>query len=210
MTHLFIDIETYRCTDPSLLEIVTAGIEAPSNYKSEDAIAAHKAKATEEKIAATVFDGSYGRVICACVAIDNAAPFTCAHPVERDLLADLFGELEHVQWPTYCGHNVTWDLRFLLKRATVHGVRPPAHFVAAARAKPWGKEVIDTIQLWDDQKRISLHALCTVLGVPTPKGDMDGSKVGAAYEAGEMARIAEYCSADVRAVRECYNRMMFA
>jgi 3'-5' exonuclease len=209
--NITLDIETYRCTDPDLLAIVVGEIEAPDNYKNEEAIAKHIAKVSATRAAATALDGAYGRVICACYTIDNDPGVTCiVEDDESGILRNLFSAIADLRMPLYVGHNIGWDLKFLLKRAIVHRVAPPAHFIQAARAKPWSKEVMDTMTLWDDKNRISLHALCKVLGVATSKGDLDGSKVGAAYEAGELARIVEYCCADVRATRECYNRMLFA
>lgn len=209
--NIVLDIETYRCTNPDLLSIVTAEIEPPNNYKNDEAIAAYKARVAAQRAEATALDGSYGKVICVCYAIDNEPTVhTFVDPDEKSLLSGLFAALSSQKFPLYVGHNITWDLKFLLKRAIIHRVTPPAHFIQAGRSKPWSKEVFDTMAAWDDKNRISLHALCKVLGVPTSKGDLDGSKVGAAYEAGEIARIAEYCAADVRATRECYNRMLFA
>ena len=209
--NIVLDIETYKCVDPELIALLTAEIEAPDNYRNEDVIANHKAKAAAKRIDATALDGAYGRVICACYTLDNEPTVHAfVDSDEKSLLAVLFAALSAQKFPLYVGHNITWDLKFLLKRAIVHRVTPPSHFIQAARAKPWGKEVFDTMNAWDDKNRISLHALCKVLGVATPKGDLGGGKVGAAYEAGEIARIVEYCIADVRATRECYNRILFS
>ena len=60
------------------------------------------------------------------------------------------------------------------------------------------------------ERRISLDKLCKVLGIDSPKGEMDGSKVGDYFRAGRIAEIAAYCRADVAAVRQVHRRMIFA
>ena len=109
------------------------------------------------------------------------------------------------------GHNVSWDLRFLLQRSIVNQVRPPHHLMAAMQAKPWGETIRDTMLMWNPEreKRIKLDTLCKVLGVPTPKVDFDGSKVYDAYKAGEFEKIATYCAADVEATRAVFKRLAF-
>jgi predicted PolB exonuclease-like 3'-5' exonuclease len=60
------------------------------------------------------------------------------------------------------------------------------------------------------EKRVSLDRLCKILGVPTSKGDMDGSKVAETAAAGEWDKIARYCEGDVIATRACYLKMAAA
>ena len=85
----------------------------------------------------------------------------------------------------FVGHNITgFDLPFLKKRSIILGICPPS--VIPFAAKPWDKSVFDTMIQWDGDrdKRISLpDKLCKVLGIESPKGDMDGSKVGEYFRA---------------------------
>ena len=76
-------------------------------------------------------------------------------------------------------------------------------------AKPWDKCLLDTMTLWHPLNKIKFDRLCKILGVPSPKTDMDGSKVYEAWKAGQIERIAEYCRGDVEAVRECERRIGF-
>lgn len=55
--------------------------------------------------------------------------------------------------------------------------------------------------------RVSLDALCRALSVPTPKGDLDGSQVYDAWQAGEVERIAAYNLRDAAATAECWHRI---
>jgi 3'-5' exonuclease len=112
-----------------------------------------------------------------------------------------------------CGHNVSaFDLRFLVQRFTVHGIRPPAIISRAASAKPWESDkVFDTMTQWAGVgNRVSLEKLCLAFGINSPKTDLDGSKVAAAVAAGRLDDVATYCAGDVEAVRKVFNRLTFA
>jgi len=66
------------------------------------------------------------------------------------------------------------------------------------------------MQLWrfgDYKNYTSLNLLAACLGVPSPKGDIDGSKVGEVYwgEKG-IDRIAAYCQKDVVTVAQILLR----
>ncbi|MDX1409568.1 MAG: 3'-5' exonuclease, partial [Saprospiraceae bacterium] len=48
----------------------------------------------------------------------------------------------------------------------------------------------------------------TILGVPTPKDDIDGSEVGRVYwEENDLARIITYCEKDVATVAQVLLRL---
>jgi predicted PolB exonuclease-like 3'-5' exonuclease len=133
---------------------------------------------------------------------------------EADLLTDFmrFLNLAHLDMNTvFVGHNISsFDLRFLMQRCIINNVKMNPVLKLACQAKAWDKLIGDTMLIWnpDRDRRISLDRLCKALGVKTSKGDMDGSKVYETYLAGDLTKIADYCREDVRAVRECYNRMI--
>ena len=67
--------------------------------------------------------------------------------------------------------------------------------------KPWEIPFIDTMRIWkfgDYRNQTSLHLLCTVLNIPTPKKNMEGSEVATVYwHDNNLERIKEYCQKDV-------------
>jgi len=77
--------------------------------------------------------------------------------------------------------------------------------------KPWEVNHIDTLDLWkfgDFKHYTSLHLLASILNIPTPKDDIDGSMVGSVYwNDHNLDRIATYCSKDVVAVAQIIMRM---
>lgn len=101
----------------------------------------------------------------------------------------------------FAGHNIReFDIPFICRRLLINQMELPP-YLQLHGAKPWEKDMVDTLQWWkfgDYKNYISLNLLAHVLQVPTSKGDMDGSKVRTVYyEEHDIARIAAYCEKDV-------------
>ena len=77
--------------------------------------------------------------------------------------------------------------------------------------KPWEVNHYDTLELWkfgDYKSFTSLNLLAHVLGVPTPKDDIDGSMVWEVYwKEKNLERIVTYCQKDVVTVAQILLRM---
>jgi predicted PolB exonuclease-like 3'-5' exonuclease len=77
--------------------------------------------------------------------------------------------------------------------------------------KPWEVPHLDTLELWkfgDYKHFTSLKLLTKVLGVPSPKDDIDGSEVARVfYEEKDIDRIITYCEKDVIAVAQIFLRL---
>ena len=104
----------------------------------------------------------------------------------------------------FTGHNIKeFDIPFLCRRILVNNISIPDCFNFQAM-KPWDVPVLDTLHLWrfgDYKHYTSLKLLAATLGVPSPKDDIDGSKVGEVYWAEkDLPRIALYCQKDVATV----------
>lgn len=76
--------------------------------------------------------------------------------------------------------------------------------------KPWEVPHLDTLELWkfgDFKHFTSLKLLTKVLGVPSPKDDIDGSEVARVfYIENDIDRIITYCEKDVIAVAQIFLR----
>ncbi|HZH67673.1 MAG TPA: ribonuclease H-like domain-containing protein [Chitinophagales bacterium] len=108
-----------------------------------------------------------------------------------------------------CGHNVReFDLPYICRRLVVHGMISnfPPFFMKIQMAKPWEltSMILDTLDTWrfgDYKNYISLKLYTHVLGIPSPKDDIDGSEVGKVYyEDNDLNRIRIYCEKDVVSV----------
>lgn len=238
MTALYLDIETIPTQRDDVRDYLSGSlrddllqameaVRAPANYKDADKIAeycAEKKKALQDsfaqdlqkKIEATGLDGSFGHVFCIGWAFDGFDAQTVYGTSEHAVLNE-FSRLATVRpseqhSTTVIGHNVSaFDLRFLTQRFIVNGIRPPMVIARAAAAKPWESEkVFDTMVQWAGVgNRISLDKLCLALSIPSPKGDLDGSKVWQYVQDGRHEEIALYCERDVEATRAVHRRMTF-
>ena len=104
----------------------------------------------------------------------------------------------------FTGHNIKeFDMPFLSRRMLVNNIIIPS-YIDFQNMKPWDTPVLDTLHLWrfgDYKHYTSLKLLAATLGVPSPKDDIDGSKVGAVFWAEKnLERIALYCGKDVATV----------
>ncbi len=106
----------------------------------------------------------------------------------------------------FAGHNIKeFDIPFICRRSVIHQLSLPQPLQLHG-FKPWEMPMLDTLQLWrfgDFKHYISLKLLTAVMGIDTPKDDIDGSMVGKVYwEEKDLERIAAYCQKDVLAVAQ--------
>lgn len=220
--HLFIDIETIPAQRKDICDYVAASVKPPATMKLEATInkwnEESRPEAIQEAIYKTGLDGAFGQVCCIGVeGFGNTAVFFGLDEKANlknfnQWLSDTVHHSDEMQ-TTIVGHNVAaFDLRFLLQRYIVNGIRPHMIIHRAAQAKPWEQEkVYDTmIQFAGVGSRISLEKLCLALSIDSPKSEIDGSKVWEYVQAGKIDEVAEYCMRDVAATRAVFERMTFA
>jgi len=236
--NIFLDIETLPTANPSVILEITEGVNEqighdicavrpPSNYGPEaaakwmvekgqpqiDALKLTAEKQVDEAIRKTGLSGLFGQVCVIGFAVDDepVQTFYDAKDEPRILSAAFDALKGHNGWDaTTVGHNVSaFDLRFIVQRSMVHGIKPPMAIMRAAQAKPWETEkVFDTMVQWAGVgNRVSLDKLCRALGIKSPKGDIEGSQVYDYVKAGKIKEVAEYCAADVVATREVWKRL---
>ena len=111
-----------------------------------------------------------------------------------------------------CGHNIReFDIPYLCRRMTINQVPLPNLFNITGK-KPWEvKYIADTLELWkfgDHKNYTSLDLLAYTLGIPSPKEQMDGSKVGHAYwHEDHLEQIRQYCERDVLTTAQVYLKL---
>jgi DNA polymerase elongation subunit (family B) len=127
---------------------------------------------------------------------------------EAQLLSDFVATVKKLhsnnqRW-VFCGHNIKeFDVPFLCRRMLINNIPIPVP-LDFQNMKPWETPVLDTLHLWrfgDYKHYTSLKLLAAVLGVPSPKDDIDGSQVGNVYwKERDLNRISIYCEKDVATV----------
>lgn len=228
MKKLFFDIETIPAGESSheaLRYLYERKCEKKMKEKNIDREAAEIEVGSFEKfVDATGFDGTYGRVLCIAYAVNNDAIRCICNPEnEKKTLQDFWYVAG--QCDQFIGHNIMeFDLRFLLQRSIILGVKPTWTRFQEPGKKPWDMvkyldfaryknlPIFDTMQEWSNwgSQKLGLEHIALALGIPTPKEGIDGSEVYNFYKAGKVDDICEYCKRDVDVTRAVYNRMVFA
>lgn len=107
-----------------------------------------------------------------------------------------------------CAHNgKEFDFPFLSRRMLINGIKLPKVLNTPGK-KPWEVNHLDTQELWkfgDYKSFTSLNLLANVFGIPTPKDDIDGSKVWEVYWVEKnLDRIVTYCQKDTLTVAQIF------
>jgi len=125
----------------------------------------------------------------------------------NNLLNNHFNQAQHI----LCGHNAKeFDITFLARRMIINQIPIPNKLNLFGK-KPWEIPHLDTLELWkfgDYKHFTSLKLMCKVLGIPSSKGDIDGSQVGHVYYVEkDIDRIVTYCEKDTIAVAQIFLRL---
>ena len=110
-----------------------------------------------------------------------------------------------------CAHNgKEFDFPYIARRMIIHNIELPYKLNLFGK-KPWEVPHLDTLELWkfgDYKTYTSLKLLTNVLGIPSPKDDIDGSDVYRVYyEENGIDRIITYCEKDTIAVAQIFLRL---
>ena len=125
----------------------------------------------------------------------------------RELIESHFNSIKH----RLCGHNAKeFDFPFIARRMLIHQITLP-NTLQLFNKKPWEVPHLDTLHLWrfgDFKHYTSLKLMAYVLGIPSPKDDIDGSQVATVYyEEQNLQRIISYCEKDVVTVAQVFLRL---
>ncbi len=213
---LFLDLETV----PEQASYAQLGEEARELWEQKTRYQRKEEISGEEFYERAGIWAEFGKIICISVGFftgDGAGrrfrlrSFTGA---EADILRE-FSELlnAHYRSPRklLCAHNgKEFDFPYLARRILIHGLPLPEKLNLFGK-KPWEVPHLDTMELWkfgDFKHYTSLKLLAHVLGVPSPKEDIDGSMVrDVYYKDKDLERIVHYCERDVVTVAQVYLRL---
>lgn len=212
---LFLDIETvpaYRSFD-----------EVPPDFRALWELKSKQIRKSDEETAGSTYHragiyAEFGKIICiSCGMFTQAGRFRIKSffgDDEAELLKE-FAALCEKSFNTgdryLCAHNgKEFDFPYLSRRMIIHGI-PLPNILNTPGRKPWEVAHLDTHELWkfgDHKSYTSLNLLATVLGIPTPKDDIDGSKVWEVYWVEKnLQRIVTYCQKDTLTVACIFLRL---
>ena len=163
----------------------------------------------------------FGKIICISVGFISESTTSASFRIksiagkDEKMLLDEFSALverfftssEH----NFCGHNIKeFDIPYICRRMIINGLQLPKALQINAK-KPWEVNIMDTLDFWkfgDFKNYTSLKLLTAVLGIPTPKDDIDGSQVAEVYyKNDDLPRIITYCQKDVLATAQVWLKM---
>lgn len=213
---LFLDIETVP-QKPSFADLdETTQIlwEQKSQYQRKDEFSA------EEFYERAGIWAEFGKVICISVGYFIVKGDTRNFRVTsfygeelellkqfKQLLQEHFNQTRHL----LCAHNgKEFDFPYIARRMVINGMNLPYKLDLFGK-KPWDVPHLDTMELWkfgDYKHFTSLKLLAHILGIPSPKEDMDGSMVkGVFYEENDLNRIVSYCELDVVTTAQVFLKL---
>jgi len=164
----------------------------------------------------------FGKIICiSCGFIQGSGEH------KRMILKSFYGDNESIllfefsemlrKWSAgeqryLCAHNgKEFDFPYLCRRLVINNIPIPPILNIAGK-KPWEVGHLDTMELWkfgDFKSYTSLNLLAHTLNIPTPKDDIDGSRVWEVYwKDRDLNRIITYCQKDVITVTQLLLKLM--
>lgn len=149
------------------------------------------------------------KIICLCYSIEPSlsGAVEVLQGEETDIIKNFWKIVPDCN--LFVGHNILdFDMRFIYQRSVIHQIKP-SRDIPFTRFR--NAPIYDTMQEWSKwgREHASLDSLSKALGIPSPKENLDGSKVYPFYRAGKLPEIVEYCKRDVESVRAVYKRLTF-
>ena len=162
----------------------------------------------------------FGKIVCISVGYftikgaNRMFRTTSFYGEEKQILLDFkkllqthFNQKHHL----LCAHNgKEFDFPYIARRMIVKNLEIPLKLNLFGK-KPWEIPHLDTLDLWkfgDYKHYTSLKLLTNILGIPSPKDDIDGSQVrDVFYKEKNINRIVTYCEKDTVAVAQIFLRL---
>ena len=217
-TILFLDIETV----PETTDFTQLDKEAQDLYAAKTA---YKRKAAnlsaEDYYSHAGIWAEFGKIICISVGYVTTTTDGRQFRIRsfsgdekqllvafKALLDSHFSTVQH----RLCAHNgKEFDFPFIARRMLIHQISLP-HSLQLFNKKPWEVPHLDTLHLWrfgNFKHYTSLKLMAHVLGIPSPKDDIDGSQVASVfYQEKNLERIITYCEKDVVTVAQVFLKLI--
>jgi len=212
---LFLDIETVPevATFSELSEEKQELYAQKTQYQRKDEVT------VEEFYERAGIWAEFGKIICISVGffvnVDDKRNFRVKSFSGGEIeILEAFKKLleNHFNIPNQllCAHNgKEFDFPYIARRMIINKITLPEKLNLFGK-KPWEVAHLDTLELWkfgDYKHYTSLKLLANILGIPSPKQDIDGSQVAAVYyKENDLEKIVKYCERDTIAVAQLLLR----
>lgn len=213
---LFLDIETVPLfADFSELDETAKQLwEQKTNYQRKDEFT------PEEFYDRAGIWAEFGKIVCISVGYfvfkgDIRNFRVTSFSGEEDVILNDFKNLLEThfnkQYHLLCAHNgKEFDFPYIARRMIINRIDIPFKLNLFGK-KPWEVPHLDTLELWkfgDYKTYTSLKLMTHILGIPSPKDDIDGSEVrDVFYNENDIDRIIRYCEKDTIAVAQIILRL---
>lgn len=215
---LFIDIETtsgFKTLDElkeSHPELISFWDRKEKFIRAED-VELRDTESSDIYFQKASLTAEWGRIVCISVGQikfdENDVPFMQKKSFygsdEKELLVDFVNFMSQVFFKApgikLVGHNIKgFDLPYIIKKSILYSLELPRQ-LHLHKVKPWENCLIDTYEVWKagGWSSAALAHLCLLLGIKNPKDDMNAGEVGAAFYAGRIEEIKNYCEEDIEA-----------
>lgn len=214
---LFLDIETV----PQLADYNQLDEETAALWNDKAAKLTKDEQTGEEIYERAGIYAEFGKIICISVGMFNLREggkrefrLHSFYGDDENLLLREFADMLNSHFNRadnlLCAHNgKEFDFPYIARRMVINRIPIPKILNTVGR-KPWEVQHIDTMELWkfgDWKSYTSLKLLTHVLGIPTPKTDIEGKDVARVYyEENDLDRIERYCKRDTLAVAQLLLR----
>jgi hypothetical protein len=212
---LFLDIETV----PESENFQDLPEEKRLLWEAKTAYQRKEGQSAKEFYSRAGIWAEFGKIVCISVGYfmfqDEGKCFrtTTFYGKEKQLLSEFKILLEkhfNSKDKLLCAHNgKEFDFPFIARRMVIQQIQLPPKLNLFGK-KPWEVAHLDTLELWkfgDYKHYTSLKLLTSILNIPSPKSDIDGSQVrNVFYEDSDIYRINSYCERDVVAIAQIVLR----
>ncbi|MBV1887884.1 MAG: 3'-5' exonuclease [Urechidicola sp.] len=214
---LFLDIETVPETE-SFKEL---SVEKQELYAKKTHYQRKEESTPEEFYERAGIWAEFGKIICISVGFFSSFEKERVFRVKsfygddehqlllafKDLLDGHFNKVNQV----LCAHNgKEFDFPYIARRMIINRIDLPSKLNLFGK-KPWEIPHLDTMELWkfgDYKHYTSLKLMTHILGIPSPKDDIDGSQVAEVYyKEKNLERVVSYCEKDTLAVVQLLLRL---
>ena len=204
---LVIDIETIGQSveeiHPRALDYLFRGLRRDN--AGEDEVEARR----KDMVERFSLDPTTGKVICiGLLDTESGQERTLVNKEETRLLASFWEYLSESPPELFVTFNgKSFDFPFLNIRSAVCRVPPSMRLPIRRYTAHPHLDLREALAGGDRHRRGSLDYFCAVFGIPSPKQNLDGAKVGPAYRQGRIDDIARYCLDDCRATAALFERL---